>query len=318
MIIILSRVGKTRFGPFTALAWLLAAGLVAAACSGDQTESGQAGARVIATTTMLGDLTRNVVGDEGSVEVLLPVGVDPHDYQASARQVAAIQEADLIVANGMGLEEGLEDALDGAERDGVRVLYLGEQLEPLPFAAEGGNSDHGAYDPHVWLDPIRMAEAARILGDELEEVASGGTWTDRAEDYAVMLTDLDTEIRTMFSSIPAERRKLVSNHTALGYFAARYDFDVIGAVIPGGSTLGEPSSAELAKLVEVMERDGISVVFAENTEPSALAEAVATEVGNGVDVVELYTGSLGEPGSDADTLIGMLRANANLIAEALS
>jgi zinc/manganese transport system substrate-binding protein len=122
----------------------------------------------------------------------------------------------------------------------------------------------------------------------------------------------------MLADIPASRRKLVTNHDSLGYFADRYGFEIIGAVVPGGSTLGDPSSAELAGLVEKISSAGVPAIFAETTEPTALAEAVAREVGDDVVVVELYTGSLGEQGSGADTLIGMLLTDAGRIAGALT
>jgi zinc/manganese transport system substrate-binding protein len=113
-------------------------------------------------------------------------------------------------------------------------------------------------------------------------------------------------------------RLLVTNHDALGYFADRYDFEIVGVVIPGGSTLADPSSAELAALVETLLETDVPAIFAETSSPAQLAETVAAEAGNDVEVVELHTGSLGEPGSGADTLIGMLRTNATRIRDALT
>ena len=117
--------------------------------------------------------------------------------------------------------------------------------------------------------------------------------------------------------IPPEKRKLITNHDALGYFADRYGFEVVASVVPGGSTMGEPSAGELSALAEVIRQEGIEAIFAETTSPAALAEAVAREVGDEVAVYTLYTGSLGPPGSGADTYVGMMRANAATIAEAL-
>ena len=111
---------------------------------------------------------------------------------------------------------------------------------------------------------------------------------------------------------------MVTNHEAFGYFADRYGFEVVGVVIPGGSTLADPSSAELAELVEVMTEENIDVIFGETVEPSALGDAVAAEVGADVEVVELFTGSLGSSGSGAETYVDMVRTNTALIAEALS
>jgi zinc/manganese transport system substrate-binding protein len=127
----------------------------------------------------------------------------------------------------------------------------------------------------------------------------------------------DTAIRSLLEDVPEASRKMVTNHEAFGYFAARYDFELVGVVIPGGSTLAEPSSAELAELVAVMEREDIRVIFAETSRPATLAEAVAAELGDEVEVVELFTESLGPPGSGAEGLSEMLIANAESIAAAL-
>ena len=128
---------------------------------------------------------------------------------------------------------------------------------------------------------------------------------------------LDADISATLSAIPEGDRVLVTNHDALGYFAARYGFEIAGTVIPSGTTLAEPSSAELAALVEEIQQRGVQAIFAETTEPSTLADAIAAEAGEAVQVVELYTGSLGEAGTGADTLIGMLLTNAQRIAGAL-
>ena len=255
--------------------------------------------------------------------MLLPIGADPHDYQASARQVAAIQEADLVIANGLGLEEGLADVLESAAADGANVLTVAPLLDPLPFGA--GHDDDARTmrprpgdDPHVWLDPLRMAAATRIVAEELSKVDDSVDWTARGNAYADALTTADEEIQATLDVVPPANRKLVTNHDALGYFASRYGFEVVGVVIPGGSTLAEPSSAELTELVSVVEREQVRAIFAETTNPEVLADAVAAEAGGDVIVVELFTGSLGEPGSGADTLIEMLTTNAQRIAQALS
>lgn len=292
-------------------ALVAAAALVAGGC-GVESPGGD-GPRVVATTTILGDVARNVVGDRGTVEVLIPLGTDPHDYQASSQQAAAIQQADLVIANGLLLEEGLQDVLSSLTDDGANILELAPLLDPLPFATDGDTGD-----PHVWFDPIRMAEAAEIIATELTAISGGTEWLAQAESYAVELVAADEQIKTILEVVPADGRRLVTNHDALGYFAARYGFEIVGTVIPGGSTLADPSSAELAALVGILEAQGVPAIFAETTEPAALAEAVAAEIGDEINVVDLYTGSLGEPGSGADTLIGLLITNANRMASALT
>ena len=284
--------------------------LVATACGDSAGSSADGGVSVMATTTVLGDVVGGVVGEGGTVEVIVPVGVDPHDFAASSRQAAAMARADLVVANGLSLEEGLTAVLEGAEGDGANVLEVAPLLDPLPLSA-------GSDDPHVWMDPLRMADAARLIAAELAAIDDSADWETRAEAYAEDLIAADAAIRDTLSAVPAESRILVTNHDSLGYFADRYDFEVVGVVIPGGSTLADPSSSELAVLVRTIEDEGVTAIFAETAQPTALAEAVAEEAGSEVMVVELYTGSLGESGSGADTLIGMLLTNAQRIAETL-
>lgn len=299
---------------------------------------------VVATTSILGDVVSNVIGDDATLEVIIPVGADAHDFQASPQQVSILSTADLVVAVGLGLEEGLHDALEGAETDGAHVLEVASLVDPLPFgeseACESDEAedhdhedhddeegtedhdhdehDHGSCDPHIWMDPLRMAEAAHVIAEELEEIAPGRGWEERAEAYANDLSQANDEIIAILSGIPEASRKLVTNHEALGYFASAYDFEIVGVVIPGGSTLGDPSSAELAALVDVIREQQVSAIFTDLSSPSGLAETVAEEAGSEISVVGLYTESLGEPGSGADTLIGMLTTNAQSVADALS
>ena len=268
--------------------------------------------RVVVTTTILGDMVTAIAGDDATVEVLLPHGADPHDFSPSAAQIAAMATADLVVLNGLGLEEGMEDALAAAEPEGV-VLALAELLDPIPF----GTGNAATLDPHVWLDPVRMSAATELVGAALADLDPSENYSARAAAYASELMDAHNEILQILDAIPADQRLLVTNHEALGYFAARYGFRIVGVVIPGGSTLAEPSSAELAALVETIRVEGVTAIFAETTQPTQLAEAVAAEVGSAVVVVELYTESLGEPGTAAATLPGMLLEDARRVATAL-
>lgn len=269
---------------------------------------------VVATTTMLGDLMANVVGDRATVEVLMPTGVDPHEYRPSGKDATAMASADLVVANGLGLEEGLADVIAEVAAQGTPVLEIAPAVEPLPFGREGGAGD----DPHVWLDPVRMAAAARLVGARLAEILPDVDWATPAEAYASALEDTDRRVRSMLAAVPDDRRKLVTNHDSLGYFAARYGFEIVGVVVPGGSTMGDPSSADIQSLVDVIRAQQVPAIFVESTAPETLARAVADELGSAVEVQQLFTGSLGPPGSGADTLVGMIETDAQRIADALS
>lgn len=319
---------------------------------------------VVVTSTVWGDIVSNVAGDAVTVEVLFPVGADAHDYQLSSAQVASMQLADLVVVNGLKLEEGIVDVIESLEAEGVNIVEVAPLLDPIAFGG-GGHADHdeagehagegastagecdpdtsheeeegghdeedgehtdedghaheeGSCDPHVWMDPLRVATAVGLIADELTALDPTVDWTANARLYADALRTLDAEVIAMLEVVPEDRRKIATNHEAFGYFADRYGFEVVGVVFPGGSTLAAPSSAELAELVEIVTEENIDVIFGETVEPSALAEAVAAEVGGDVQVVELFTESLGIAGSGAETYVGMVRTNATLIAEALS
>jgi zinc/manganese transport system substrate-binding protein len=289
--------------------------LIVVACGGTDEESESIS--VVVTTSIWGDVVEVVLGS--APDVLIPRGVDAHEFQPSSAQIADLVGADLIVANGMGLEEGLLDALESAEQEGAVVLYLADLVEPIRFQEndlEADETDHeqGSLDPHVWFDPDRVAMAANAIANALLQIDPIGDYLERAADYQDELESAHSEITRLLARVTD--RELVTNHEALGYFADKYDFEVIGVVIPGGSSLGDPSSADLAELVATIREHEVRAVFAETTQATALAGTVAAEVGAEVAVVQLHTESLAESG-EASTLIGMLLENARLIAEAL-
>ena len=303
---------------------LLAAGTLAlglTACSSSPTVTGPVD--VVATTTVLGDVTEQIVScGGGDVTVLMPIGTDPHEFTPSSEQVAQLVRANLVVANGLGLEEGLAQALESAESDGARVLTIADKVDPIEFGghddhAEGDGHDHGSQDPHFWMDMNRMADAAQIIGDELADTTGDAAYAKCGTQVADDIRAAETEVRTLLEGVPADRRILVTDHDALGYLADAYGYEVVGTVIPGGSTLGQPSSADLADLVATMRAEGVTTIFSGVGNPAAVADAVAAELGDDVQVVSLYEGSVGEPGSGAETYIGMMKANASAIASAL-
>jgi zinc/manganese transport system substrate-binding protein len=305
----------------------------------------------VATTSILGDVVSRLVGDDGEVEVLMPAGSDPHSFSPSAAQAATVRDADLVVANGLGLEESLLDLLAAARVEGATVFEVAPELDPIAtggtavadhddHAEEDDHADEGDHgeaegtgdagdghghavgeaDPHVWFDPVRMADGVRLIARELaavDDTLSDDEWQQRGEDYAAELLALDEEIRETLSVIPAERRVLVTNHEAIGYFAQRYDLAIIGTVVPGGTTLANASASRIAELADTVRDAGVPAIFAENTADARLSEALAREAGTDVEVVQLYTDSLGEEGSGAETYIGLLRTDAQLVADAL-
>ena len=287
-----------------------------AACSSDPSSSDDR-LRISVTTTILGDVVQNLVGGDAVVEVVMPPNTDPHDFAPSARQANAMREADALVVNGLGFEEGLLDTIEAAEDDGVPVITAADAIEPIPLAGE--HADEHTEDPHLFTDPTRVRQAAELIAEqllaEIPELDTPG-FAGRAAAYLAELDALDAEVDELLSAIPAEERLLVTNHEVFGYFADRYGFELLGVVVPGGSTLAEPSASGLADLVHEIEEHGVPAVFADTSSPTRLADALAAE-GTDVKVVELYSESLGEAGSPGATYIGMIRTNAQRIATAL-
>ena len=320
---------------------------------------------VVVTTTVLGSVVGEIltcaVGDESSMTVLMPLGADPHDFQASSAQVALMASADLVVANGLGLEEGVMDALDNVEADGVPVLEIAALVDPLPFGEEyeeehsgqeshddhghgeeeehsgqeshddhghgeeeehsGQESHddhgHGEFDPHFWFDMERMAIAAELIGAELT-VKGEESFASCGESVAEEIRAAEALVADTLSSVQEANRVLVTDHDALGYLAEGYDFDIVGVVIPGGSTLGDANSSDLADLVATIQNEGVRAIFGNTAGSPALLQTLAAEVGGDVRVVELFVGSLGGPGSGAESYQEMMTTNATRIASALA
>jgi zinc/manganese transport system substrate-binding protein len=321
----------------TAAAVVAALAVVTAACGHDSTADAGGDGRptVVVTTSVLGDVVAGLVGDDAEVDVVMPAGADPHEFQASARQAVDIREADLLVTNGGGFEAGLEDTIAGAEDDGVTVFTALDHVDTLDAEGEGGTDGEGegdaegdggdhaddGVDPHFFTDPARMADAAEALATELAaDVPALDTdaFREQAADAVAELRALDAEVESTLATVPTERRKLVTNHDVFAYFADRYGFEVVGAVIPSVTTQAAPSAGEIDDLAATVAAEGVPAIFADTSSPEDLADALAAEVGDEVAVVALYSESLGEEGSGADTYAGMMRTNASRIAEALA
>lgn len=302
----------------TAAAPVLALAAVLASCG---TGPGGGGPTIVVTHSILGDMVQQVVGDEADVEVIMGPGTDAHDFSPSAADQALLAEADLIVANGLGLEEALLDPIDAAADDGVPVLELGEQLQPLPLVDIDEGGAHGSEDPHWFTDPLRVAEAVDLIGGAVAEEVDGvdtAAIGQQAQTYADEVRAVDGDIEEQLGAVPDSGRTLVTNHEVFGYFADRYGFEVVGTVIPSGTTLAEPSSAELADLVEVIDEAGVPAIFADTSSSDALAQTLADETGDDVQVVELFTESLGEEGSGGSTYLELIQTNADRITDALA
>lgn len=328
--------------PIRRIAAALLSTFVLVACGGDDTGPADRDTpTIVVTTNILGDVVSSMVGDAAHVVTVMPTGANPHEFQASARQVAAIHEADLLIVNGGGFEEAVLDVIESAEADGVPVHEAVSAVEPLelgPVDHEGHDQDgheadghdehdsahddheghdHGP-DAHFFTDPARMSDAARGILATLLELpgVDRDAVRSRGEAYIAELDALDREIEATLQAIPPAARVLVTNHGVLDHFADRYGFEVAGTVIPSGSTTGV-SAADLARLADVMRSRQVRVVFTDASSSDSLARTLADEVGD-VAVVELFTESLGDEESGADSYLSMMRINAQRVAEALS
>ena len=282
---------------------------------------------VLASTTFLADITQNVAGDRLTVKSLLPVGADPHAYQAAPSDVAKIAESNVLILNGVEYEHFIESLLEnaGGERviveaaTGLEVRQM-EEHEGEDHAAEAESAEghgHEAGDPHMWLDPNLVITYVENIRDGLSEADPAGTETYKAnaDAYITQLKDLDKWIVEQVNTIPADRRMLVTNHEAMGYFAERYGFEVTGSVIPSFSSNAAPSAQEMAGLIDEIKRLGAPAIFLDTADNNVLAQQIADETGVMI-VDDLHLESLTD-GAPAPTYIDMMKHNVSKIAEAL-
>ena len=290
-----------------ALAALLAAATLTACGggAGSATDS-DSGVTIAVTTTQLGDLARAVAGRRAGVAQILDAGSDPHAYEPRPSDLRAVADAKVVVRSGGDLDAWLGDVLRSARSDARTVTVL------------DGVQRRGS-DPHWWQDPRNAAKAVALIRDALVAADPGGreAYEANAGRYRTRLARLDAAIAGCMRRIPAGRRKLVTDHDALGYFADRYDIDVIGTVIPALSTQAQASGGEVARLVRTIRKAGVSEIFPESSANAKLSQAIARDAGARVGPA-LYADSLGAEGSVGATYLGALRSNARALVHGFS
>ena len=371
---------------FSVTALFAVVSLVAAGCSDDNDNENVSSAdkpSIVVTTNILGDVVSNMVGDSFNVEVIMPPGSDPHDFQASAQQVEKMMSADLLIVNGANFEEGMLSVIESAEADGVMVFEAISVVSQLEGSDDHGHDDHeghddhddheghddhddheghddhdddkdhddheghddhddheghddhddheghddhddheghdhGGIDPHFFTDPARMAvvveELSEFLVANFPNVDQG--FVSTANDYAQELIDLDEEVNEILSEIPQEGKVLVTNHAVFAYFADSYGFEILGEIIPSASTLSSANAQQLASLADELSSNSVKAIFADASASDTLARTLAAEVGD-IEVITLFTESLGEPGSSGANYIEMVKFNAQAIASGL-
>lgn len=294
---------------------MIAIALALSACGGQSTSGPEKRTSVIlASTTFLADIARNVAGDRLIVESLLAPGADPHEYQAVPSDVQKIAESTAVIINGLDYDRFIQPLFENA--GGTRlVITASDGLEARQMQEESGET---ATNPHMWLDPARVTKYVENIRDGLIQVDPDGReiYNANADSYISQLNNLDSWITEQIAQIPPERRLLVTNHDSLGYFAERYDLTVIGTIVPGVSSEVAPSAQQIAKLIDEIKSTGAPAAFLNISDNPHLADQIANETGIQV-VTDLYIETLSPSDGPAATYMDMMKYNVSQIVNAL-
>lgn len=286
--------------PFVYVGLILLIASILSACQPTQQPGDRSKKTVVVTYSILGSVVKELAGDSANIVVLMPNGADPHEWEPSAKDIETLNRADLIVQNGLELESGMQKTLSEASRRGVKTFSASDYVT-IRKVGEGegipaGDPDQavGADDPHLWTDPIAMKNAAAALAVQLKKEL-GIDVDSRSLDLQNRLDGLNEELSDIVATLPGPDRKLVTGHESMGYFAQRYGFKLIGAIIPSITSQAEVSASSLAALKKLIEDNKVKAIFTELGTSSAVADAIGKETG--VKVIGITTHSLPEDGS---------------------
>ena len=277
--------------------------------------------QVVASFSILGDLVERVGGDAVQVTTLIGPGVDAHTYDPAPTDLVTLEEAGVIVENGLGFEPWLDGFYESAQPSAVQIVAA-EGITPRQASeahAGEGVQEHGDFDPHVWHDVANVIVMVGNIRDALitADPANAELYEANAAAYIAELEALDAAIREQVATLPEDRRKLVTSHDTFGYFADAYGFEVLGTALGSLSTeAGDPSAQEIATLIGQIEEAGVPAIFAENVANPDLMESIAAEAGVAL-APPLFTDALGPEGSPGDTYVGMMQSNVTTIVDAL-
>lgn len=264
--------------------------------------------KVVTTTTVFADIVQSVGGDRVAVSSIIPAGVGPEDFEPKPDDAKLLSGAALVVSNGVGLDDFLDDLLASGSAGATPRLVLGEGIPAL--------AGDGEANPHFWLDPSLVTQHyVPKIAAKLAEIDPAGkaTFDSNAAAYATELVALDSELMATVAELPQVNRKLVTFHDAFPYFARHYGFELVGVILQNPGQ--EPTAAELAALVDVVKAAGVKAVFSEAQFSPELSETLAKEAGITSVVTTLYTDSLGP--APADTYAGLMRWDLDQIVAAL-
>ncbi|HWI96902.1 MAG TPA: zinc ABC transporter substrate-binding protein [Solirubrobacterales bacterium] len=297
-----------RRAPALALAALVAVGAFLAGCGSSGSSNGQL--RVVATTTQIGDFVREVGGNAVAVDQILQPNTDPHEYEPRPSDVAGAAEAKLVFANGDELDSWVGQIVSDSGSD-AKIVDLGA-IVPERRPGESSGAEASRYDPHWWHDPRNAEAAVSAIERHLASAypSRRHEFERNARVYLTKLRRLDVGIAHCMGAVAAAGRKLVTDHDAFGYFAARYGIEVVGAVIPSQTTQAQPSAKDLSALAKLIEREHVKAIFPESSLSPKVAEAIADQTGASADYT-LYGDTLGPEGSSGATYLTMEAANAN-------
>lgn len=300
----------TRRTTAAALLFTAASATFATACGSD--DDGSEKPSVAASTGIVADITDQIGGEDIDVVQVIPDGASPHDFQLSARDRAGIEDSALLVTNGASLEQGIPvdeiDVENFALADNVpNLLAFEEQAE--------GEEERGGEDPHVWMDPIRVAAAVPALAGALAEADpdNAGAYHERAKEFTAQLETIDGELEQAFTAIPPGQRNLVTSHDALGYLADRYGFEVVATPFPTSGPDSEPSAQAIVEVEDAIRESGVPTVFATEEDDPEVLRQIADHTG-----VEIVEDLLVESPGSAGSYVEMLRRDAELISQGLA
>jgi manganese/iron transport system substrate-binding protein len=278
--------------------------------------------RVVATTTVLADLVAHVGGENVTIHSLVPKGGEAHTFDPTPSDATTVADAQLLVMNGLGLDEWLGDLAANAGADDVPVVELAEDLEGVTYLAGEADEDtedegdHAGeeFNPHLWLNIQYTILYVERLADALADVDpdNATAYRDNATAYVAELEELDAWARDQMAAIPESQRRVISFHDAFPYFADAYGLEIIGTVIDAPGQ--DPSAGEVAALIDTIESEGASAIFTEAQFPTGAAERISEETGAQI-VGSLYTDALGD--APVDSYAGMMRFDVQQVVEAL-
>lgn len=305
---------------FTVIIFLQLVGMVG--CKPAALPQSDGSIKVLAAESFLADIAQNVAGDRLMIDVLIPRSIDPHSFEPTPNDVSKIAESQILIVNGAGIEEWLKKTLDNA--GGSRELI--EASSGLPsrtpsaeeLLIEGNGEGQAQIDPHFWMDPTLVIYYVENIRAGFTKVDPAGSaiYKQNAQTYINKLNELDGWIKQQVAVIPENRRLLVTNHESLGYFADRYGFKVVGAIVPSVSSNASPSAQQMARLIDQIKNTHAPAIFLETGVTPQLANQIASETGTKV-VTDIKTHSITESGGAAPTFIDMLRYDTNLFVQAL-